>query len=163
MRKWWQLLRFFFFPVQRHQPSIFSFLFPFVFLHLISLYSLVLFSVVFVHSKVFFPTLFCSFLVVFIGAGGAGSTLPYLIMAYGERGHPTLPRCWVKWPIGSRLQCVTPLVSSSWGGVSCVGFWQCLGKWGERENEAGRNKRKKQKVSLPLLHIQGKKKMKSVA
>jgi hypothetical protein len=33
-----------------------------------------------------------------------------------------------------------------------------LGEWGERESEAGRNNRKKQKVSLPLLHVQGKKK-----
>ena len=54
-------------------------------------------------ARFFFPPLFCSFLVVFIGARGAGSTLPYLIMAYGERGHPTPPRCRVRWPIKSRL------------------------------------------------------------
>jgi len=34
---------------------------------------------------------------------------------------------------------------------------------GERESEVGRNKIKKQKVYLPLLHIQGKKKKKSAA
>jgi hypothetical protein len=37
------------------------------------------------------------------------------------------------------------------------------GREGERESEVGRNKIKKQKVYLPLLHIQGKKKKKSVA
>jgi hypothetical protein len=37
------------------------------------------------------------------------------------------------------------------------------GGGGERESEVGRNKIKKQKVYLPLLHIQGKKKKKSAA
>jgi hypothetical protein len=38
-----------------------------------------------------------------------------------------------------------------------------LGEWGERESEARRNKRNKQKVSLPLWPIQGKKKKKKSA
>jgi len=49
--------------------------------------------------------------------------------------------------------------------VGCVRFWvlTAFEQVEEREREAGRNKRKKQKASLPQLHFQGKKKKNNAA
>jgi hypothetical protein len=135
---------------------------------LISLYYLVLFSIFFVPYKVFFPPLFCSFLVVFVGARGARSTLP--LSHYGIWGvRPPYPT-----PVPSKVSNGEPLAGRDSPGIFIMRGYELhwvlsfdnawvSGREGERESEVRRNKIKKQKVYLPLLHIQGKKKKKSVA
>ena len=95
------------------------------------------------------PSPFFCTRTVFIGAGGAGTTLPRPIICMGCE--VAAPSChgtgWdVQW--AGRLQGTASLSVAS--GFS---FNRARG-----EGERGRNKRKRTKTFLPLLRVQGKKK-----
>ena len=93
---------------------------------------------------------------LFIGAGGAGSTLPRPIAAHAW-GARLLHCCGVgrggQWR--RRLRGTTSLSAhhEEVRVASGFGFNRARG-----ERERGRNKRKRTKTSLPLLRVQGKKK-----
>ena len=102
--------------------------------------------------------LFC-IRAVFIGAGGAGSTLPRPIIYMGCEA--AAPPChgtgWdVQW--GRRLQDTAPLFShhEEVQVASGFGFNRARGRGMRGREKQG----KKTKTSLPLLHVQGKKKEK---
>jgi len=53
--------------------------------------------------SLFSSSFFSSVRAVFIGARGAGSTLPYPIVAHGAHSPPALSRRWERWPMGASL------------------------------------------------------------
>jgi hypothetical protein len=135
---------------------------------LISLYYLVLFSIFFVPYKVFFPPLFCSFLVVFVGAGGARSTLP--LSHYGIWGvRPPYPT-----PVPSKVANGEPLAGCDSPGIfimrgcglhwvlSFDNAWVSEGGEGERESEVGRNKIKNKKFLFPCCTFRGRRRRRRV-
>jgi len=103
-----------------------------------------------------FSLLLLPFGSLFIGAGGAGSTLPRPIAAHAW-GARLLHCCGAgrggQWR--RRLRGTTSLSAhhEEVRVVSGFGFNRARG-----ERERGRNKRKRTKTSLPLLRVQGKKK-----
>jgi len=99
-------------------------------------------------SPSFFPPLFLSFGSLFIGAGGAGSTLP----------RPIGARAW------GHVSCTAAVLAEvANGGVSCGArlLWHLIMMRVASDSGLKARGRKRQgeenKTSLPLLHVQGKK------
>jgi len=102
------------------------------------------------------PLLLLPFRSLFIGAGGAGSTLPRPIAAHAWGAR--LLHCYGAGRGGQwrrRLRGTASLSAhhEEVRVASGFGFNRARG-----ERERGRNKRKRTKTSLPLLRVQGKKK-----
>jgi hypothetical protein len=68
-------------------------------------------------------------------------------VAHGERGHPTLPRCRTRCPIGSLLQGTTPLVLPHEGAWVVLSFDSVCESGGERESESAKKKQIKKPSS----------------